>query len=86
MNKAAFDQLTPADQQAFMEAAAEGTKANRARVAEVDAKGVTELRSKGRQVIDNVDKAKFQTALAPVYAEFDKQFGKANIDRIRNFK
>jgi hypothetical protein len=25
-------------------------------------------------------------ALAPVYAEFEKQFGKANIDRIRNFK
>jgi hypothetical protein len=25
-------------------------------------------------------------ALAPVYAEFDKQFGKANIDRIRDFK
>jgi tripartite ATP-independent transporter DctP family solute receptor len=86
MNKAAFDKLTPADQKAFIEAAAEGTKANRARVAEDDAKGAAELRSKGMQVIDNVDKAKFVAALAPVYAEFDKQFGKANIDRIRNFK
>ena len=38
------------------------------------------------QVIENVDKAKFQTALTPVYADFEKQFGKANIDKIRNFK
>ena len=86
MNKAAFDKLSPADQQAFLEAAKEGTKANRARVDEDDAKGVAELRSKGMQVIDNVDKAKFQAALTPVYAEFEKQFGKANIERIRNFK
>ena len=86
MNKAAFDKLSPADQQAFLEAAKEATKANRARVDEDDAKGVAELRSKGMQVVDNVDKARFQAALTPVYAEFEKQFGKANIDRIRNFK
>ena len=86
MNKAAFDKLTPADQASFIEAAKEATKANRARVDEDDAKGVAELRGKGMQVIDNVDKARFQAALAPVYVEFDKQFGKANIDRIRNFK
>ena len=61
-------------------------KANRARVDEDDAKGVAELRSKGMQVVENVDKAKFQAALTPVYAQFESQFGKANIDRIRNFK
>ena len=38
------------------------------------------------QVVENVDKTKFQTALTPVYADFEKQFGKANIDKIRNFK
>ena len=86
MNKASYDKLSAADQKHFLDAAIEGTKANRARVDEDDSKGVAELRSKGMQVIDNVDKAKFQTALIPVYAEFDKQFGKANIDRIRNFK
>jgi TRAP-type C4-dicarboxylate transport system substrate-binding protein len=84
MNKAAFDKLSAADKQAFLEAAAEGTKANRARVDEDDAKGVAELRSKGMQVVENVDKARFQAALAPVYAQFEAQFGKANIDRIRN--
>jgi len=86
MNKAAFDKLTPADQTAFLEAAKVATVANRARVDEDDAKGVAELRSKGMQVVESPDKAKFVAALAPVYAEFDKQFGKANIDRIRNFK
>eukprot|EP01034_Spumella_vulgaris_P002635 gene2635-3416_t len=83
MNKAAFDKLSAADKQAFLDAAKEGAKANRARVDEDDSKGVADLRSKGMTVIDNVDKAKFVTALAPVNAEFEKQFGKANIDKIR---
>ena len=37
-------------------------------------------------VIDNVDKAKFVTALAPVNAQFEKEFGKANLDKIRDYK
>ena len=86
MSKPVFDKLSAADKQAFLDAAKEGVKANRARVDEDDAKGVTELRSKGMTVIENVDKAKFVSMLAPVNAEFEKQFGKANIDRIRNVK
>ena len=86
MNKANFDKLSPADQQVFLDAAKEAVKANRARVDEDDAKGVAELRSKGMSVVENVDKAKFQAALTPVYAQFEAQFGKANIDRIRNFR
>jgi TRAP-type C4-dicarboxylate transport system substrate-binding protein len=86
MNKASWDKLAPADQQAFLAAAAEAVKANRARVDEDDAKGVAELRSKGMQVVESPDKARFQAALTPVYAEFEKQFGKANIDKIKNFR
>ena len=86
MNKGSFDKLSAADKQAFIEAAREAVKANRARVDEDDAKGVAELRSKGMQVVENVDKSKFVATLAPINAEFEKQFGKANIDRIRNFK
>jgi hypothetical protein len=37
-------------------------------------------------VIDNVDKAKFVAALAPVNADFEKQFGKANLDKFRDYK
>jgi tripartite ATP-independent transporter DctP family solute receptor len=86
MNKASFDKLSAADKTAFLDAAKVAVKANRARVAEDDAKGVAELRSRGMNVIENVDKAKFVAALAPVYVEFEKQFGKAEIDKIRNFK
>jgi TRAP-type transport system periplasmic protein len=85
MSKAAFDKLSAADKQAFLDAAKEAAKANRARVDEDDAKGVAELRSKGMSVVD-VDKAKFVAALSAVNAEFEKQFGKANLDAIRNVK
>ena len=85
MNKAAFDKLSAADKQVFIDAAKEAVKANRARVDEDDAKGLAELRSKGMQVID-VDKAKFVAALGPVNADFEKQFGKANLERIRAVK
>ncbi len=86
MNKGMFDKLSAADKQHFLDAAKEAVKANRARVDEDDARGVTELRSKGMQVIETVDKSKFVATLGPVNAEFERQFGKANIDRIRNFK
>ena len=78
--------LTAADKQAFIDAAKEGVKLNRARVDADDATGVTELRAKGMTVIDNVDKAKFVAMLAPVNTEFEKQFGKANLDAIRAVK
>lgn len=86
MNKATFDKLSAADKQVFLDAAKEGVKANRARVDEDDAKGVAYLRGKGMNVVENVDKVKFVATLAPVYAEFEKQFGKANMDNIRNYK
>jgi TRAP-type C4-dicarboxylate transport system substrate-binding protein len=86
MNKAAFEKLAPADKQAFLESAKEAARANRARVDEDDAKGVADLRAKGMTVIDNLDKSKFVAALAPVNADFEKQFGKANLDKIRNYK
>jgi TRAP-type transport system periplasmic protein len=86
MNKASFDKLSAADKQAFIDAAKEGTKANRARVDADDATGVTELRAKGMTVIDNVDKSRFVSMLAPVNADFEKQFGKVNLDAIRAVK
>jgi tripartite ATP-independent transporter DctP family solute receptor len=86
MNKAAFDKLGAADQAAFLEAAKVAVKANRDRVDQDDANGVKELRAQGMTVIEDVDKAKFVAQLAPVNAEFEKQFGKANLDKIRNYK
>lgn len=86
MNKAAFDKLPAADQKIFIDSAKAAAVANRARVDADDARGVEYLRSKGVTVIENIDKAKFAAAMAPALAEFDKQFGKDNIDRIRNVR
>ena len=86
MNKARWDSLSDADKRAFLEAAKEGVRANRARVDEDERKAVADLRAKGMVVAENVDKAKFQAALNPVYADFAKRFGQANIDRIRNYR
>jgi tripartite ATP-independent transporter DctP family solute receptor len=86
MNKDAFGKLSAADQKVFLEAAKTAVIANRARVDADDAMGVTYLRGKGMTVTESLDKAKFVTALAPVYADFEKQFGKDNMDKIRNTK
>jgi tripartite ATP-independent transporter DctP family solute receptor len=86
MNKAQWDKLSDADKQAFVEAAREGVKANRERVDEDERRAVADLRAKGMNVVENVDKAKFQAVLAPVYADFGKRFGQANIDRIKNYR
>jgi TRAP-type transport system periplasmic protein len=86
MNKEAFDKLSAADKQAFLDAAKVAAKANRDRVDQDEQTAVKDLRAKGMQVVENVDKTKYQAALAPVFADFEKQFGKANIDKIRNYK
>ncbi|MBK9607968.1 MAG: TRAP transporter substrate-binding protein [Betaproteobacteria bacterium] len=86
MSKSQFDKLSAADKQAFLDAAKEAVKANRARIDEDERKGVADLRSKGMTIVENVDKSKFQAALAPTFIEFGKKFGQANIDKIRNYK
>ncbi len=86
MNKGQWDKLSALDKQAFLDSAREAIKVNRARVDEDEGKAVADLRSKGMNVVEAVDKAKFQASLAPVYAEFGKRFGQENIDRIRNYR
>ena len=86
MNKGKFDKLPAADKQAFLDSAKEAVKANRARIDEDERKVVGELKGLGMTITDNVDKAKFQAALAPTFVEFGKRFGQDNIDKIRNYK
>ena len=86
MNKGLYDKLSAADKQAFLDAAKVAAKANRAKVDEDDAKGVAELRARGMTVIDNIDRNQFAAALAPANAQFEKEFGKAAMDRIRAVK
>jgi tripartite ATP-independent transporter DctP family solute receptor len=86
MSKAQWDKLSPADKGAFMAAAKEAVKANRARIDEDERRAVADLRAKGMVIIENVDKAKFQATLAPTFVEFGKKFGQDNIDKIKNYK
>lgn len=86
MNKATFDKLSDADKKAFLEAAKVAAKANRDRVDLDEQTAVKDLRSKGMQVNDTLDKSKFQAVLAPVFTDFEKQFGKATLDKIRAVK
>lgn len=86
MNKAQWDKLSPADKQAFAEAAREAVRINRTRVDDDERKAVADLRSKGMTVTESLDKAKFQQMLAPVYTDFGRRFGQENIDRIRNYR
>jgi len=86
MSKAQYDKLSAADKQAFLESAKEAVKANRARIDDDERKAVADLRAKGMVIVENVDKAKYQAALGPTYAEFGKKFGQENIDKIRNYK
>ena len=86
MGKGLWDKLAAADKQAFMDAVKEAVKANRNRIDADERNGVAYLRSKGMQVITDVDRSKFQETLKPVFADLGKKFGAANIDRIRNYK
>jgi len=86
MSKAQWDKLSAADRQAFLDAAREGVKANRARIDDDEKKAVADLRAKGMTIVENVDKTKFQATLAPTFVEFGKKFGQDNIDKIRNYK
>jgi tripartite ATP-independent transporter DctP family solute receptor len=86
MSKAQWDKLSVADKQAFMDAAKEAVKANRARIDDDERKAVADLRGKGMAVVEVVDKTKFQAVLGPTYADFGKKFGQDNIDRIKNYK
>ena len=86
MSAVVWNKLSDADREMFKQAARASAAATRAKVAEAELTGIKELRAQGMQVASHIDKAKFQAALAPAYAEYAKKFGQANIDRIRNYK
>lgn len=75
MNEGKWQALSDEDKQAFLEAAKAGVVANRARVDADEKSGIEYLKSKGVEVIEDIDKQKFVDALAPVYAKFKERFG-----------
>jgi len=83
---AMYAKLSAADKQMFVEAAKVAVVANRAVVIEVENSGVAELRKRGMEVVADVDRSKFQSALAPAFEVYAKEFGAPAIQKIRDYK
>jgi TRAP-type C4-dicarboxylate transport system substrate-binding protein len=86
MSKDLNDDLSPADRQAFAEAARLGGLASRKFAAEAEANSVAMLQSEGMQIVSSIDKTKFADAMASVMPTFEKKFGRDVIDAVRNAK
>ena len=83
-NRAMFEKLEPADQEALIAAAKAGAETTWQ--AQVDAAKLEEMRGAGMQVIDKVDRQAFVDAVKPLDPEFEKRFGKELIAAIRSTK
>ncbi len=86
MNPAVFNKLSAADKTVFMDAAKAATAAQRKRVNDDEARGITILRKDGMEVIEKVDGEAFRKAIAPAYVGFAKEFGADNIAAIQAVK
>jgi tripartite ATP-independent transporter DctP family solute receptor len=86
MSKDLYEELSPADRQAFTEAARLGGLASRKFAAEAEANGIAFLQQQGMQIVTDIDKAKFIDAMAPTMPGFEQKFGRDVIDAIRNVK
>jgi tripartite ATP-independent transporter DctP family solute receptor len=83
-NRAMFEQLDPAAQEALMAAAKAGAETTWQ--VTLDATRLKELRGVGMEVVDKIDRQAFIDALKPLEPEFEKRFGKELIAAIRSTK
>jgi TRAP-type transport system periplasmic protein len=85
ISKRVFERLSPEDQSALRTAGVAGSKASRAYVDRAEKNGVDELRRRGMNVIEDIDRPAFVASLAGLENQFQKQFGKDKIEAIRAF-
>ena len=78
------DGLTEEQQGWMREAAAAGAAAMREKVRQDAEEGVAMLEEQGMEVVEDVDRAAFEEALAPAYEAFAAEFGQDRIDAIRD--
>jgi len=81
MSLKAFDSLPKDIQKIMLDTAIECATYERNLLRDSEAKQIAELKAKGMQV-NTPNKKTFQDAAAPVYKEFEAQFGKETIDKI----
>ncbi|MEI8393809.1 MAG: TRAP transporter substrate-binding protein DctP [Rhodospirillaceae bacterium] len=85
MSARTWQALSESDRTLFHDSAKIAAAANRAQVDRQDREGLDTLRAAGMTITD-VDRAAFQAALAPAYAEYARNFGQDRIDAIRNVR
>jgi tripartite ATP-independent transporter DctP family solute receptor len=78
-----FDELSTADKAAFVAAAKIGAAASRRYAAEAAVAGVIALEQGGMTIQRSIDGARFAAAMAGANAEFEKRFGRALIEQIK---
>jgi TRAP-type transport system periplasmic protein len=81
-NRAMFEQLDPTDQATLIAAARAAAEVTWQ--AQLDAPKLEQVRNRGMEVIENVDRQSFVAALKPLDQEFEKRFGKDLIAAIRS--
>jgi len=78
-----WDGLSDEEKGWFQEAAKVAVEATRAKVEADEANGVALLRQNGMNVVETVDQAAFQQAVAPAYDRFKAKYGDEMLKRIQ---
>ncbi|WP_244427153.1 DctP family TRAP transporter solute-binding subunit [Methyloferula stellata] len=84
MSADAFDALSEADKRIFKEAARLAGRQSRKIASEVERTGVATLKANGMVVIEKVDKLAFAERVAAASPEFEKEFGRDEIEKIKS--
>ncbi len=83
VSKDCWDDLTPAERDAFIAAARSGGLVSRDAAGRSEREGVELLRAAGMEVVPSVDRDAFLAALEPAWSGFAEEFGPALIARMR---
>ena len=83
VSKDCWDDLTPAERDAFTTAARGGALVSRVAADQSEREGVELLRAAGMEVVPSVDRNAFLEALEPTWSGFAEEFGLALIARMR---
>jgi tripartite ATP-independent transporter DctP family solute receptor len=70
MSKASWDKLTPEDQEIVRQAAKDSVPFNREKWAEREKASEEQVRAAGVEIVEDIDKAPFVAAMAPVYEKY----------------
>jgi tripartite ATP-independent transporter DctP family solute receptor len=85
-NLSLWNGLSADDKKIFQEAAKAAVKANRDRVETDERTGLEELRRRGMQVRETVNREAYQEAMKSAVANFEKQFGADLLKSIREWR